>query len=61
MQRVWQHREGFVDGFTNEHAVKRLMWYEQHETANSAISREKQIKKWKRAWKIELIERANPY
>jgi putative endonuclease len=61
VQRVWHHREGFVDGFTKEHAVKQLMWYEKHETADSAITREKQIKKWKRVWKVELIERANPY
>ena len=60
-QRVWQHREGFVDGFSKEHAVKLLVWYEQHETADSAITREKQIKKWNRAWKIEMIEAGNPY
>jgi putative endonuclease len=60
-QRVWQHQEGLANGFTKEHAVKRLVWYEQHETADSAITREKQIKKWKRAWKIELLEARNPY
>jgi len=60
-QRVWQHREGFVNGFSKEHAVKLLVWYEQHETADSAITREKQIKKWNRAWKIEMIEAKNPY
>jgi putative endonuclease len=60
-QRVWQHREAFVDGFSKEHAVKLLVWYEQHETADSAITREKQIKKWNRAWKIEMIEAKNPY
>ncbi len=61
VQRVWQHKEGFVDSFTEEHGVKTLVWYEQHETAESAITREKQIKKWNRAWKTNLIEAANPY
>jgi putative endonuclease len=61
VQRTWQHKEGFVSGFTKEHDVKKLVWYEQHETAEGAITREKQIKKWNRAWKVELIEAANPY
>jgi putative endonuclease len=60
-RRAWQHQEGFVNGFARDHAVKLLVWYEQHETADSAITREKQIKKWKREWKIELIEAENPY
>ena len=60
-QRVWQHKEGLVDGFTKRYGLKTLVWYEQHETAESAIAREKQIKKWERAWKVELIEAANPY
>jgi putative endonuclease len=60
-RRIWEHREGFVDGFTKEHAIKRLVWFEQHETAEGAITREKQIKKWNRAWKLELIEAENPY
>ena len=60
-QRVWQHKEEFVEGFTKRHGVKTLVWYEQHETAESAITREKQIKKWNRAWKRKLIEQANPY
>jgi len=60
-QRVWQHKEGFVDGFTKAHDVKLLVWHEQHSSAESAITREKQIKKWNRAWKIGLIEAANPY
>ena len=61
VQRAWQHQEGFVNGFAKEHAVKLLVWYEQHETAERAITREKQIKKWNRAWKIELFEARNPY
>ena len=60
VQRAWQHREGVVSGFSKEHAVKLLVWYEQHEAAYSAITREKQIKKWNRAWKLSLIERMNP-
>ncbi len=61
IKRVWEHKEGFVEGFTRDHFVKTLVWYEQHESAEAAITREKQIKKWKRVWKIELIEAGNPY
>ncbi len=61
VKRVWQHREGLADGFTKTHGVKSLVWYEMHESAEAAITREKQIKKWNRAWKIELIESTNPY
>jgi putative endonuclease len=61
VQRVWQHKEGLADGFTKQYGVKMLVWYEQHDTAESAITREKQIKKWERRWKVELIEAANPY
>ncbi len=60
-QRVWQHKEGLVEGFTKRYGIKRLVWFEQHESADSAISREKQLKKWNRAWKVDLIEAANPY
>jgi len=60
-QRVWQHKEGLVEGFTKRYEVKRLVWFEQHESAESAITREKQLKKWNRSWKIELIESINPY
>jgi putative endonuclease len=61
VKRAWQHREGAVAGFTKKHHVKRLVWYEQHASAESAITREKQLKKWNRIWKIRLIEEANPY
>ena len=61
VQRVWQHKEGLADGFTRRYGLKTLVWYEQHDTAESAIGREKQIKKWERAWKVELIETENPY
>ena len=60
IKRIWQHKEGLVDGFTKEYDVKHLVWYEQHESAEAAIVREKQIKKWNRQWKIELIEKNNP-
>ena len=60
VQRVWQHKEGLAEGFTKKYGVKLLVWYEQHETMESAIAREKAIKEWQRTWKIELIEKANP-
>jgi putative endonuclease len=60
-KRVWQHKEGFVEGFTKDHAIRRLVWFEQHDSAEGAITREKQLKKWNRDWKIELIEDRNPY
>ena len=58
--RVWQHRNNFVDGFTSKHKVHALVWYEIHETMESAITREKRLKKWRREWKINLIEAMNP-
>jgi putative endonuclease len=61
IKRVWQHKEGFVDGFTKDHAINTLIWFEQHDSAESAISREKQIKRWNREWKVKLIEERNPY
>jgi len=61
VQRVWQHKEGAVPGFTQKYNVKQLVWYEMHDDAESAILREKRIKKWNREWKIDLIERFNPY
>ncbi len=54
IQRVWQHKQGVVEGFTKKYGVKTLVWYEQHENAESAISREKQMKDWKRAWKLRF-------
>ena len=60
VQRVWQHREGLADGFTSKYGVHRLVWFEQHDEMESAILREKQIKKWNRAWKLDLIEKINP-
>jgi putative endonuclease len=59
-ERVAQHKRGDVKGFTQKHKVHRLVWAEHHETMEQAIVREKQIKKWNRAWKVQLIEEANP-
>jgi putative endonuclease len=57
---LYQHREGLIEGFTSDYGVQRLVWFEQHATMELAITREKRIKKWIRAWKIALIEKANP-
>ena len=58
--RVWQHQARLVPGFTKTYGVKTLVWFEVHETREAAILRERQLKKWNRAWKLELIERGNP-
>jgi putative endonuclease len=60
IQRVWQHKNDAVEGFTKRYSVHTLVWYEPCGTMGSAIAREKAIKEWKRAWKIRLIEGANP-
>lgn len=60
IQRIWQHREGTADGFTKRYGCKRLVWFEQYGEIELAIRREKQVKEWRRAWKIELIEASNP-
>ncbi|SDX63312.1 putative endonuclease [Lysobacter enzymogenes] len=60
IQRIWQHREHLNEGFTERYDVTRLVWYELHETMESAIAHEKRLKKWKREWKIDLIEQTNP-
>ena len=59
-KRIWEHREGLVDGFTKRYGVKDLVWFEMHDNADVAITREKQLKEWKRVWKVELIEERNP-
>jgi putative endonuclease len=59
-QRLYQHREGLIDGFSKDKGVKRLVWYEQHATMENAIIREKRLKKWNRSWKIRIIEETNP-
>jgi len=60
-KRVWEHRNDMVDGFTKRYGIHRLVYYELHADMASAIGREKQMKKWNRAWKLELIERQNPH
>ena len=60
MQRIAQHRAETFGGFSAQHSVKMLVWFEQHGSMEQAIIREKQLKKWRRAWKVELIEQANP-
>lgn len=59
IKRVWQHKNNMVESFTRHHGVHVLVWYEIHETMESAIVREKAIKQWKRRWKLNLIERDN--
>jgi len=59
-RRVWEHASGTIDGFTKRYSIHSLVYAEFHETMPDAILREKRIKKWRGAWKIELIERGNP-
>ena len=59
-QRVWQHKNNSVEGFTDKYNVKKLVYYEVYENAESAITRGRQIKKWRRKWKLRLIEEQNP-
>jgi len=59
LRRVWEHREGLVEGFTKEHGVKHLVHFETFEYVHAAIDRETRLKKWKRQWKIDLIQRDN--
>ncbi len=58
--RIRQHKEGTTPGFTTRYGVCRLVWFEEHPSIADAIVREKQLKKWRRAWKLELIEATNP-
>jgi putative endonuclease len=59
-KRIYEHKEGLTEGFTKKYNVKTLVYYESIECIQSAIQREKQIKKWERAWKLKLIENKNP-
>ncbi|MBY0273210.1 MAG: GIY-YIG nuclease family protein [Alphaproteobacteria bacterium] len=61
IKRVYEHKEKVFGGFTAEYNVNLLVYYEMHEEISEAILREKRIKKWRRAWKLELIEKENPY
>ena len=59
-RRIFEHQQDLIDGFTRKYSVHDLVWYEGVETAGAAIAREKQLKKWRRAWKRQLIEQMNP-
>ena len=59
LKRVWEHKNNLVEGFTSKYGVHTLVWYELHDTMDSAIQREKAIKNWKRVWKLKVIEKMN--
>ncbi|WP_345739878.1 GIY-YIG nuclease family protein [Vibrio rotiferianus] len=59
-QRIWQHKNGIVEGFTKKYNVHKLVYFELFEDIPTAISREKQLKQWKREWKLELVRESNP-
>jgi len=60
LRRIWEHLDGIIPGFTRRYGVKRFVWYEVHGEVRDAIAREKAIKRWRRAWKLALIEAENP-
>ena len=60
IRRVYEHKQGLADGFTRKYNVKQLVWYELTSDIESAIHREKQIKKWNRIWKLRLVDQSNP-
>ena len=60
IKRIWQHKSDLIAGFTKQHKVHSLVYYELHDNMDAAIQREKQLKKWNRAWKMQLIEEKNP-
>ena len=60
IRRVYEHKEGLVQGFTKEYGVKTLVWFDSTASVEEAIKKEKQIKNWKRDWKVQLIEKENP-
>lgn len=59
-RRVYEHKQDFVKGFTSRYAVHRLVYFEQTQSIDAALTREKELKKWRRQWKIDLIEEKNP-
>jgi putative endonuclease len=59
-RRTWEHREGLIDGFTKRYGLKRLVWFEPHQSIIAAIQREKTMKHWPRAWRVRLIHAENP-
>jgi putative endonuclease len=58
-KRIWEHKEGVIDGFSKKYGLKSLVWFEVHDDIEEAIRREKQIKKWERKWKLRMIEEQN--
>ena len=60
VKRIWEHREGLFECFTKKYGIKHLVWFEVHTGAMAAITREKQLKKWNRDWKIKMIQQGNP-
>lgn len=60
IKRIWEHKQDLVEGFTQKYKVHQLVYFEQHQDMLAAITREKQLKKWNRAWKLALIEKTNP-
>ena len=60
LARIWQHRTEATKGFTARYGIKRLVWFEAHDTMEAAIRREKQIKRWARQWKYDLVNAVNP-
>lgn len=60
IKRVWEHKNQIIEGFTKKYHVHQLVYFERHQDMHSAITREKQMKKWNRAWKIALVEKENP-
>jgi putative endonuclease len=60
LQKIWAHKNDLVEGFTKRYGIHLLVWHEVHESMESAIQREKQLKEWKRKWKLALIESMNP-
>ena len=61
IQRMWQHRTDAADGFSKRHKAHKLVYFEPHQSIADAILREKRLKKWNRAWELELVEKDNPY
>jgi putative endonuclease len=61
VKRIWEHKNDLAEGFTKKYGVHQLVWYELHEDMAAAIQREKSLKEWKRAWKLNLIEKGNPH
>ncbi|USD38690.1 GIY-YIG nuclease family protein [Ferrimonas sp. SCSIO 43195] len=61
IKRIWEHKNQFIEGFSHSHQLTQLVYFETHQSMYQAITREKQLKHWKREWKIQLIEQENPY